>query len=65
MGGDANVRTLRVTVPDDVIVAVAARAEFEGVTTSEYVIRVLSKELSYPTIADRVRGIRERGDPVS
>lgn len=53
-------RTLRLTIPDDVV-AVAARAKSEGVTTSEYVIRVLSKELSPPTSAD-VRGATERDD---
>lgn len=56
-------RTLRVTIPDDLVVAVAARAKSEGVTTSEYVIRVLSKELGRPPRVDGLRGIRTVGEP--
>jgi predicted HicB family RNase H-like nuclease len=40
-----DVRTLRVTVPEDLKEAVVARAKPEGVSTSEYVIRVLKSEL--------------------
>lgn len=60
-------RTLRLTIPDDVVVAVAARANSEGVTTSEFVIRVLSKELlskemSRPASLDGLQSVRTIGD---
>lgn len=63
MNSADGVRTLRVTIPDDLVDAVAARAKSEGVTTSEYVIRVLSKELARPTSVDGLRGIRTVGKP--
>lgn len=56
--------TLQVkNLPEDLHAALAARAKSEGITMSEYVTRTLRKELSRPTMADWLHGIRTVGIP--
>lgn len=56
--------TLQVkNLPEELHAALAARAKSEGVTMSEFVTRALHKELSRPSMADWLRGIRKVGDP--
>jgi post-segregation antitoxin (ccd killing protein) len=56
--------TLQVkNLPEALHTALAARAKSEGVTMSEYVTRTLHKELSRPSMADWLQGIRKVGDP--
>lgn len=51
-------------LPDELHAALAARARAERVTMSEYVIRVLRRDLAKPTGAEWVARRRARSGPV-
>ena len=57
--------TLQVkNLPEALHAALAARAKSEGVTMSEFVTRMLDKELSRPTMAEWVERRRQRAGPL-
>jgi post-segregation antitoxin (ccd killing protein) len=58
------VSTLQVkNLPEDLHAALAARAKSEGLTMSEFVTRMLQKELSRPTMAQWVERRRTHAGP--
>lgn len=48
-------------LPDDLHAALVARARAQGVTMSEYVTRLLRRDLSRPTIEEWIAGQGPRG----
>lgn len=51
-------------LPDELHAALAERARAQGVTMSEYVTRLLRRDLSGPTVAEWVAEQRARRGPV-